>query len=204
LLFVGSAWEFASLLKDSEYRKGSITRFAIAQSGKGGQPSRKWKSGSTRHIEFEANIDGLIEQLQTIPHTTGHLAAVVVNQGERDTDTGGDTWAENWTSFITTVRNKYGNQVQIYVQTLNGIHLMPRQQNPHPGWETVRSQQLALATGSGSILELPDVFVFDSNALGGPENTAVYVRDNNVHYSDAGIEQLANGTFNLFKVANAF
>ncbi|MBK1856507.1 sialate O-acetylesterase [Oceaniferula flava] len=200
---IGSCWEFANALHASDYRAGALRRFAFVQTGLGGRASWEWKSGQKRNVEFQNALDALITQIETHPYTTGELKAVVVNQGERDTDTSG-TWDVSWTSFITSIRNKYGNQVQLYIQTLNNLHLMPRQTTPDAGWDAVYQKQLSLATDSGSTAALADTYVYDSNALGGPENTAMYCRDNNVHYSNAGMMMLGEGTFEIFKDVNNF
>ena len=199
---VGSCWEFANLLDQSNYKLDQLNRFALVQTGLGGEPAWFWRSGARRHTEFINTVDQLMNTLDELPFTSSELVGVVVNQGERDSDTGG-FWARDWNDFIVAVRNRYGNQVQLYIQTLNGIHLMPRQNFPTDGgWDAVYDQQMAVATGSGSSQEIENTYTFDSNALGGPENTNLFCRDNDVHYSDAGIEQLGIGTFNLFKEVN--
>jgi len=201
--WLGSVWDFARMLHESGFREGRALRFAVTQSGSGGRPAWEWGFGYARGLEFQLVVDTMLGHLEEEPNTTGYLHAVVINQGERETATGVD-WAASWAPFVDSVRSKYGSHVQIYIQSLNGLNLMPLQASKEPNWTNTRDAQFSLATGSGSQYERCRTFVFDSNELGGSENTGLYVRDSNVHYSDLGIQRLAEGTYGQFEDANGF
>ena len=196
--FVGGVWEFAKHLHETGYNDG---RFGVVQTGLGGRAAWEW-GGGVRYVEFRDAVNEMAAKLRLkYPGFTVRLKAVVINQGEREGETG-VPWKDGWGVFFRTVKAEFNVDTQFYIQSLNTAGLMPHYLDRKANWDKMKSFQLAFASRSGSVYSRANTYVFDANKLGGSENTSTLVRDNRVHYSDKGIALLSAGTMAQFQEVN--